>query len=249
MLRGLTCGITQGFLVGLCGVFGSAKGRGGMVERGDFRLGGDVVMLRSYSFQEFDERIWLLFHDMMSSSKEFDCSIEVVTAAIRGKIDLDKVESELVEAEINGVGLEGRKKTFSLLAYDAKVRRNRKLAAGESAKKNLRIVELNDGEESQPYGVSEGVVTLCADKPDEYGACEDEIDLQFALRGLQDSFRDILVWCKVDVWLCMEQALKGIPESVALLKNLVQEFPYVGEYVRVILSCGKPFGELKAMIV
>lgn len=49
---------------------------------------------------------------------------------------------------------------------------------------------------------------------------------------------------RLDIIVCMKQAVRGIPQSIASLKNLVAEVPQIGEFVKIILSSGKPLNEL-----
>ena len=72
----------------------------------------------------------------------------------------------------------------------------------------------------------------------------DNAELQWALKSLDEKLLDFIVLDKVNIKVALLQANKGIPESIQLVKDIVKKYPYMGEIIHIILSCGKPLEEV-----
>lgn len=196
-----------------------------------------MSLLHSYSFsKEVDIRAYLIFYFSAKGGDSMDCSLEVIDAAMKGMIDLDKVE----EAAMSDEG--DTDKAFNLFAYNCAVHKNRKRTARANAGRMLCIME--DMAEDEPYGVSESVVSEYTGQVDEYGKLDDEYEFQYAVSTVNDRLVEILIYHRLHFWRCMQQALKGIPESVASLRRMAEEDPDIGELIWIILSSGKDIGRM-----
>lgn len=195
-----------------------------------------MALLHSFSYmQETDPRTWLLFTEMQDKGKKTDCSLEVIDAAGRGKIDLARVEEAAMEDRLGEV--------FSLSAYSYRVQHNRRLVAGSEGR-SLRYIMDADGGDWEPYGVSEEDLPDMEGQEDEYDKLADEDEVLYAVREAGTLWGYILCEYRVDLWRCMRQALKGMPESIAMLRKLAEDFSYIGSMMQVILSSGKPLESL-----
>ncbi|MDE5909312.1 MAG: hypothetical protein K2H52_11315 [Lachnospiraceae bacterium] len=165
-----------------------------------------------------------------------DCSLEVIEAAKRGKIDLNKVEAvEMSEKNNTDVA-------FNLQAYNCAVHKNRAKLSHSETGRMLHISEVDRGT-VEPYGVPESVVTEYAGQADEYEKLVDRYEFQYAVSVINGIENMLLTEHSMNFWCCMRQALRGIPGAVAAMKRLVQEEPDIGELVWIILSSGMDVAE------
>lgn len=184
------------------------------------------MVLNSLGFCiEVDSAVWSLFEKMDELSEPLECSLEVIDAAMAGRLDLDH---------------------FDLSAYAKTVKKNERLANFRVGSKLLPIVFDYNEEDAEPYGVPESVVSIYAEPVDAYEAIVDDEEVRYAVTELTNMNHDITSYYRIDFVRCMTQALKGIPASINLLKQLVCDDPYIGELIRAILSSGHPFCELFA---
>lgn len=106
---------------------------------------------------------------------------------------------------------------------------------------------MEDMAEDEPYGVSESVVSEYTGQVDEYEKLDDEYEFQYAVSTVNDRLVEILIYHRLHFWRCMQQALKGIPKSVASLRRMAEEAPDIGELIWIILSSGKDIGRMIEM--
>lgn len=193
--------------------------------------------MRSYSFaEEIDIRAYLPFAYSENMGKNIDCSLEVIEAAKRGKIDLDKVE-EVAMSEKNNTDV-----AFNLQAYNCAVHKNRAKLTHSETGRMLHISEVDRGT-VEPYGVPESVVTEYAGQADEYEKLVDRYEFQYAISVINGMEDMLLREYFIDFWQCMRQALKGIPSAVAVLRRVAEEEPDIREMLRIILSSGMDVAE------
>ena len=201
-----------------------------------------MSLLRSYSFyDEVDPKAYLGLLAMQENpSGHFDCTIEYLNAVQRGEFNLDKFEEAAKRDELKGTTHYNElKKEFNLKAYDYKVKEIREKRRWKSDRKKLRIYEAGEDGTADAYGVLESVVTECAGQKDAYEDFLNEDELSYAVKYLYDSRGWLMTEARIDIIQTLRQALKGVPDAVRNLASVVEEYPVVGDCVRVILSSGK----------
>jgi len=167
--------------------------------------------------------IWSLFADWEETPDPFAYTLEIVDAALSGRIALEN---------------------FNLSAYNQTIRKNEVMMSNRRKSKILYIVDDSENSLAEPYCIPETVVSPFAGQEDAYEKFEDEEEVSYAVREIRDLRGVIISGYRLDVLYCIKQALKGIPESVKALKNLVNSDPFIGELIRVVLESGQPFAEL-----
>ncbi|MBU5473600.1 hypothetical protein [Roseburia sp. MSJ-14] len=192
-----------------------------------------MSLLRTYSFNEIDYidsgSLWSMFKDIASiESRGCSCTLEVVEAVLSGKLKMEHYDSD-------------GNVVFDLRKYERKVEKLRKL---EQARRHKNEKLLLDDYDDLAEG---GVVTSCVSALQTEDIAKNIIDnaeLQWALKSLDEKLLDFIVIDKVNIKVALLQANKGIPESIQLVKDIVKKYPYMGEIIHIILSCGKPLEEV-----
>lgn len=192
-----------------------------------------MSLLRTYSFNQIDYidsgSLWSMFKDIASAdSRGCSCTLEVVEAVLSGKLKMEHYDS-------NG------NVVFDLRKYEHKVEKLRKL---ELARRHKNEKPLLDDYDDLAEG---GVITSSVPALQTEDIAKNIIDnaeLQWALKSLDEKLLDFIVLDKVNIKVALLQANKGIPESIQLVKDIVKKYPYMGEIIHIILSCGKPLEEV-----
>lgn len=192
-----------------------------------------MSLLRTYSFNEIDfidsGSLWSMFKDIASvDSRGCSCTLEVVQAVLSGKLKMEHYDSD-------------GNVVFDLRRYERKVEKLRKL---EKARRHKNEKLLLDDYDDLAEG---GVVTSCVSALQIEDIAKNIIDnaeLDWALKSLDEKLLDFIVIDKVNIKVALLQANKGIPESIQLVKDIVKKYPYMGEIIHIILSCGKPLEEV-----
>lgn len=192
-----------------------------------------MSLLRTYSFNEIDYidsgSLWSMFKDIASAdSRGCSCTLEVVEAVLSGKLKIEHYDSD-------------GNVVFDLRKYERKVEKLRKL---EQARRHKNEKPLLDDYDDLAEG---GVITssiLALQTEDIAKNIIDNAELQWALKSLDEKLLDFIVIDKVNIKVALLQANKGIPESIELVKDIVKKYPYMGEIIHIILSCGKPLEEV-----
>ena len=192
-----------------------------------------MSLLRTYSFNEIDYidsgSLWSMFKDIASvDSRGCSCTLEVVEAVLSGKLKMEHYDS-------NG------NVVFDLRKYEHKVEKLRKL---ELARRHKNEKPLLDDYDDLAEG---GVITSSVPALQTEDIAKNIIDnaeLDWALISLDEKLLDFIVIDKVNIKVALLQANKGIPESIQLVKDIVKKYPYMGEIIHIILSCGKPLEEV-----
>lgn len=192
-----------------------------------------MSLLRTYSFNEIDYidsgSLWSMFKDIASAdSRGCSCTLEVVEAVLSGKLKMEHYDS-------NG------NVVFDLRKYEHKVEKLRKL---ELARRHKNEKPLLDDYDDLAEG---GVITSSVPALQTEDIAKNIIDnaeLDWALISLDEKLLDFIVIDKVNIKVALLQANKGIPESIQLVKDIVKKYPYMGEIIHIILSCGKPLEEV-----
>ena len=189
-----------------------------------------MSLLRTYSFNEIDYidsgSLWSMFKDIASAdSSGCSCTLEVVEAVLSGKLKIEHYDSD-------------GNVVFDLRKYERKVEKLRKLEQARRHKNEKPLLDdLAEG----------GVITSSVPALQTEDIAKNIIDnaeLQWALKSLDEKLLDFIVIDKVNIKVALLQANKGIPESIQLVKDIVKKYPYMGEIIHIILSCGKPLEEV-----
>lgn len=192
-----------------------------------------MSLLRTYSFNEIDfidsGSLWSMFKDIASAdSRGCSCTLEVVEAVLAGKLKMEHYDSD-------GNVL------FDLRRYERKVEKLRKLEQARRHKNEKPLVD--DYDDLAEGGV--GISSVPALQTEDIAKnITDNAELDWALKSLDEKLLDFIVFDKVNVKVALLQANKGIPESIELVKRIVKKYPYMGEIIHIILSCGKPLEEV-----
>lgn len=192
-----------------------------------------MSLLRTYSFNEIDyidsDSLWSMFKDIASAdSRGCSCTLEVVEAVLSGKLKIEHYDSD-------------GNVVFDLRKYERKVEKLRKL---EQARRHKNEKPLLDDYDDLAEG---GVITSSVPALQTEDIAKNIIDnaeLDWALKSLDEKLLDFIVIDKVNIKVALLQANKGIPESIQLIKDIVKKYPYMGEIIHIILSCGKPLEEV-----
>lgn len=190
-------------------------------------------MMRSYLYDKTVWHdmgsLWSMFKDIASiESRGCSCTLEVVEAVLSGKLKMEHYDSD-------------GNVVFDLRKYEHKVEKLRKL---ELARRHKNEKPLLDDYDDLAEG---GVITSSIPALQTEDIAKNIIDnaeLQWALKSLDEKLLDFIVLDKVNIKVALLQANKGIPESIQLVKDIVKKYPYMGEIIHIILSCGKPLEEV-----
>lgn len=173
--------------------------------------------------------IWSMFKDIASiESRGCSCTLEVVEAVLSGKLKIEHYDSD-------------GNVVFDLRKYERKVEKLRKL---EQARRHKNEKPLLDDYDDLAEG---GVITSSVPALQTEDIAKNIIDnaeLDWALKSLDEKLLDFIVIDKVNIKVALLRANKGIPESIELVKDIVKKYPYMGEIIHIILSCGKPLEEV-----
>lgn len=192
-----------------------------------------MSLLRTYSFNQIDYidsgSLWSMFKDIASAdSRGCSCTLEVVEAVLSGKLKIEHYDSD-------------GNVVFDLRKYERKVEKLRKL---EQARRHKNEKPLLDDYDDLAEG---GVITSSVPALQTEDIAKNIIDnaeLDWALKSLDEKLLDLIVIDKVNIKVALLRANKGIPESIELVKDIVKKYPYMGEIIHIILSCGKPLEEV-----
>lgn len=198
-----------------------------------------MSLLRSFSFghisgvTELPIEVLNLFSDLCyNPDKKIEFASEIISAGLQGNIDFEH--------------------DFNIDAYEAAIRKNQKLGKEAKRKKEvfLDFTDSNDDwdETVQAGGIKADTATTRATKQmeDAYEQLLADEELKYAVETIKSLQPILLVEAKMDFKCTVKQALKGIPESIALLKKVCEDYEIVAEQVNIILNCGKPFEEIFA---
>ena len=192
-----------------------------------------MSLLRTYSFNEIDYidsgSLWSMFKDIASAdSRGCSCTLEVVEAVLSGKLKIEHYDSD-------------GNVVFDLRKYERKVEKLRKMEQARRHKNEKSLVD--DYDDLAEGGVITSSITALQTE-DIAKNIIDNAELQRALKSLDEKLLDFIVIDKVNIKVALLQANKGIPESIQLVKDIVKKYPYMGEIIHIILSCGKPLEEV-----
>lgn len=177
------------------------------------------MLLRSVSFNtECPTKVWELFEKANELGTKLDYTLEIIEAAMQGRIDFEK--------------------DFKLKEYVASIDRTRRLEGLREAKKAVHLTDVSDDEDDisgVPYPV---------DDKDDYEELENKFELLQAVNQFNELQYYFMVNAKCDSKLAVNQALKGIPESIELVKNLCNDYPIAADLLKIILGSGYSYDQI-----
>ena len=159
-----------------------------------------------------------LFKDLKDYKGEFDYSLEIIDAALDGRIDISK--------------------KFSLFGYCKTVREGNFQTELKRLKKQQYIIDDDNDDET---GVK---VSSLVDTRSDYEIIDDKEELSYTVNKIRSMNNEIIEDIGVDLIFCMHQALKGTPQAVQELASICEEYDFIAEYIQIILSSGVSFEEL-----
>lgn len=175
-----------------------------------------------HQYSESLGEIWSLFSDLASLSKEeeviskgsrgeFGHTVEIINSAMNKKLD-----------NREGFNLE----TFDLRAYEAECRKKDEIKLNDLRKKYLTIVDTvngNDDANSVGYGEISMNDTRLKSMEDAYAVLEDNDEFETYLAKLYTLRKEYIVGKGIDPVEMLINSLKGIPEAVSLMAELISE--------------------------
>ena len=178
------------------------------------------MLLRSFHFtqQLSGEMLDVLFKDLPNYHGEFDYSIELIEAALEGRIDIEK--------------------PFNLFGWCKTVRDGNFQTELKRLKKQEYLIEDDDEDKT---GVK---ASSLVEEHDDYEVFIDNEELLYTVKKIRALNNEIIVAMGIDLIFCMRQAVRGIPQAIMELSNICKEYTWIAEYVQIILSSGISFEEL-----
>lgn len=193
-----------------------------------------MSLLKSFSFGQFHgytelpEDVLSLFTSLVEDpSKHVKYASEIISAGLQGNIDFSR--------------------NFNIDAYEAAITRNQQFSTSKKRKKETFLdFGSGDDDEAQHGGVRVDVASLhnVAQMEDAYEQLMSEDELRYAISAIKSIQPMLLVEARMDVLYTMKQALRGIPDSVKMLKKLCEEYEILGEQIKIVLSSGYSFEEM-----
>ena len=173
-----------------------------------------------HQYSESLGEIWSLFSDLASLSKEeevvikgsrgeFGHTVEIINSAMNKKLDSRE-----------GFNLE----TFDLRAYEAECRKKDEIKLNDLRKKYLTIVDTvngNDDTNTVGYGEISMNDTRLKSMEDAYAVLEDNDEFETYLAKLYTLRKEYIVGKGIDPVEMLINSLKGIPEAVSLMTELI----------------------------
>ena len=173
-----------------------------------------------HQYSESLGEIWSLFSDLASLSKEeevvskgsrgeFGHTVEIINSAMNKKLD-----------NREGFNLE----TFDLRAYEAECRKKDEIKLNDLRKKYLTIVDTvngNDDTNAVGYGEISMNDTRLKSMEDAYAVLEDNDEFETYLAKLYTLRKEYIVGKGIDPVEMLINSLKGIPEAVSLMTELI----------------------------
>lgn len=173
-----------------------------------------------HQYSESLGEIWSLFSDLASLSKEeevvskgsrgeFGHTVEIINSAMNKKLD-----------NREGFNLE----TFDLRAYEAECRKKDEIKLNDLRKKYLTIVDTvngNDDTNTVGYGEISMNDTRLKSMEDAYAVLEGNDEFETYLAKLYTLRKEYIVGKGIDPVEMLINSLKGIPEAVSLMTELI----------------------------
>lgn len=189
-----------------------------------------------HQYSESFGEIWGLFSDLASLSKEeilnksgrgeFSHTVEIINSAMNKKLD-----------NREGFDLD----TFDLRAYEAECRKKDDIKLNDSRKKFLTIVDTVNGSDNDVVGYGE--ISMNDNRlksiEDAFALFDENDEFERCLSELYNIRKDYIVTKGVDPVEMLINSLKGIPEAVSLMAELVLEDLSLKQIVEGLCSNSK----------
>ena len=196
-----------------------------------------MSLMKSFSFgsiygvTELPTEVLNLFLGLVENpEKKIEYASEIISAGLQGRIDF---ESE-----------------FNIEAYESAIRKNIMLGK-ENKRKKESFLDFSDSgddweEVSRNGGIKANTLSDAEQMEDAFEKLIMEDELKYAVATIKSLQPILLTEAKLDFIHTMKQALKGIPESVKLLKEVCKEYEVLAEQVEIVLSSGRDFNTIFA---
>ncbi len=189
-----------------------------------------------HQYSESLGEIWGLFSDLASLSKEeilnksgrseFSHTVEIINSAMNKKLD-----------NREGFDLD----TFDLRAYEAECRKKDDIKLNDSRKKFLTIVDTVNGSDTDVVGYGE--ISMNDNRlksiEDAFALFDENDEFERCLSELYNIRKNYIVTKGVDPVEMLINSLKGIPEAVSLMAELVLEDLSLKQIVEGLCSNSK----------
>lgn len=194
-----------------------------------------MSLLKSFSFGQFrgiselPVEVLSLFDSLVEEpGKKIEFASEIISAGLQGKIDFNR--------------------EFNIDAYEAAIRKNQYLSKSNKSKRESFLDFGGDSEEDEHGGIRVDIASAqnVQQMEDAYEQLMDEDELKYAISTIKSLQPVLMVEARMDLLYTMRQALRGIPDSVKMLKDLCSEYEILGEQIKVVLGSGQSFEEMFA---
>ena len=176
-----------------------------------------MALLRSLSFNKgLSEDVLLLFKALVEGdNSKCDCCYEIIENALDGRIALDK--------------------EFNLRAYETTVKKNIRLSKCKQASNEISI--------SAPITSDDDNLTIGDSLQDkssfsEFDKVDDLSDYEWAIKYLSTSYNDFIIYDGIDVIICLQSALRGIPKATEEIIKLCNKYNDAKQAIKIILEHG-----------
>lgn len=177
-------------------------------------------------------KVWSLFKDLgdmtpsqlerVYSDCDYSHTLDIVRAALNGAIPLTE----------DGID------DFNLQAYEYKCKENEKNGKYKRAKDVLNIVDFDNSEEDGKVGYGDVSDRKIKSIEDSYEEIMKSEEFEQNIKTLYDIRTKYIVEKGVDLVSILIGSLKGIPEAVLEVKNLIQD-SYLKDLIVSLCECSK----------
>ena len=193
-------------------------------------------MLRSYSYgtfcghNELPDEILNLFTDLVEHpEKKIEFASEIISNGLQGRINFNS--------------------EFNIDAYEATIRKNNNLIKESKRKKE---VFLDTGSSTDDFDEVASKGGIKADRfmptalqiQDAFEQVLLDDELAYAVSTIKELDEMLQIEEGVFIIRVLRQAIKGIPDSVKILKRICEDYEVVAEQIRIILDSGRSFDEI-----
>lgn len=191
-----------------------------------------MSLLKSYSFgscfgkDEVPPEVVNLFFESAQEGREVRYASEITFAGMQGRINLNSY--------------------FDLPAYEKAIDTNNYLTSSKKKRKEVYIDYTTSDDVSETYrkgGIPEDMIYL-GEVVDAFEELCDSDELRYAVEKIKGLNDELIAVEGVNIIDSCRLALKGMPRALSTVKQICESYPRIGEYIRVILSCGKSFDEV-----
>jgi len=195
-----------------------------------------MSLLRSYSFGSFHgyselpkEVLNLFVKASQTPGKKIEFASEIISNGLQGRIDFTR--------------------EFNLDAYEATIRKNQRLNLDAKKRKETYIDYSASGDDWSDVfrtgGMTIDAVSASAvvEVKDAFEQLMDDEELKYAIESIKSLQPVLFVEEQVDFIGAIKDALSGIPNALATVKEICDKYDVVAEQVKCILSSRYSFEE------